>query len=214
MDVVALVPRGLVYFHLDAMRVGPGVLADTGDLPGNLHARFAGLDSETSVGDFRCDDGLSKLANHGELIAKICVESLEPRGHGDDGCAAAIGDDVAVVDVHHVGRFDEGMIKILIRRVERMIDLKRAAGFTENACDVHVAREIAGVAPVALHGVYSSAPFHRSRATNCPDAVASNVGAPTPSHDTGAAGASAVVGAASSRYYANSPVVSLGRAVA
>jgi hypothetical protein len=41
MDVMALVPRGFVYFHLDAVRVGPGVLTDAGDLPGNFHTRLA-----------------------------------------------------------------------------------------------------------------------------------------------------------------------------
>src|SRR5580658_4198880 len=138
------------------MRVGPGVLTDAGDLPGNFHSRLTGLDGKAAIiGDFRCDDGLRELADHGELIAKICVESLEPRGHGDDGCAAAIGDDVAVVDVHHVGRFDEGMVEILSRRVERMIDFERAAGLGKSSKNFHITVEIAGkgIGPVAAHGV-------------------------------------------------------------
>ena len=39
MDVVTLVGLRLVYFHLDAMGVGPGVLADAGHLPENVHSR-------------------------------------------------------------------------------------------------------------------------------------------------------------------------------
>jgi hypothetical protein len=136
---VTLVPRRFFHLHLDAMRVGPGVLTDAGYLPGNFDPFLVGLDREAAVGDFRCDDGLRKLADHGELIAEIRVKSLEPRGHADDGRAAAVGDDVSVVDVHHVGRFDEGVVELLIRRIERMIDLKGAAAFAEIARNVNVA---------------------------------------------------------------------------
>jgi len=40
MDVGALVLLRFAHFHLDAMRGGPGVLPDTGHLPGNLHPRL------------------------------------------------------------------------------------------------------------------------------------------------------------------------------
>src|SRR5580658_3010756 len=103
MEVVTLVPRRLLHFHLDAMRVGPRVLTYAGDLPGYFHSWFAGLDGEAAVVHFCRDHGLSKLADHRELIAEIGVESLEPGRHADHRGSAAIRGDVAVVDVHHVG---------------------------------------------------------------------------------------------------------------
>src|SRR5580704_9091663 len=136
MEVVTLVRVGLVYFHLDAMRVSPGVLTDAGDLPGNLHSRLAGLDRETAVGDFRRDPGLRGLSNRGELIPEIGIERIEPCGHSDDRCATAVGDDVAVVYVHHVGRFDEGVVEILVRWIKRVIDFEGAAGFAQTTVNV------------------------------------------------------------------------------
>ncbi len=52
MDVVTLIVGRLVHFHLDAMRFGPSVLTDAGDLPGDLHAGLAGLDSKAAVCHF------------------------------------------------------------------------------------------------------------------------------------------------------------------
>src|SRR5580704_2631954 len=205
MDVMPLVLCCFVYFHPDAMRVGPGVLADAGDLPGNLHARLAGLDGETSICDFRRDPGLGGLANGGELIAEIRVQSLEPRRHRDDGCAAGIGDDSAVVNVFHVRRFDEGMVEILSRRVERMVDFERATGFGESSKNVHVTIEIAGkgIGPVAAHGVDTisiNPPSPGARKGS--DAVAPFDAVASVGRDTGAASARRAACGASIRCYA------------
>ena len=97
MDIVTLILGRLVHFHLDAMGVGPSILTDAGHLPGDFHSRLTGLDGEAAIGYFRRDPGLGGLANRGELIAEVRVEGFEPRGHGDDGRAAAVGNDVAVV---------------------------------------------------------------------------------------------------------------------
>jgi hypothetical protein len=120
MKIVTLVPLRLVLFHRDAMRVSPCVLTDAGDLPGNLYTRPAGFDGEAAVGYFRRDPGLRGLADGGELIAEIGVESVEPGGHGDDSRSAAVRNDVAVINVLHVGRFDERVVEIFVSRVERM----------------------------------------------------------------------------------------------
>src|ERR1700722_2685322 len=155
MNVVTLVLLRLGPFHRDAMRIGPSVLTDAGNLPGNFDSLLAGLDGEAAVGDFRRNDGLRKLADHSELVAKIRVESLEPRGHANDGCAAAIGDDGAVVDVLHVGRFDEGVVQILIGGVEWMIDLKGAARFADVSLHSHLAIERTSVPGALAFGVNS-----------------------------------------------------------
>ena len=100
------------------------------------------------------------MADCRQLIAEIGVERLEPRGHADGGCAAAVGNDVAVVNVHHVGRFDERVVEIFVGGVEGMIDLESAAGFAEIAFDLHIASEKAGkgTRPGADIGVDSIAP--------------------------------------------------------
>ena len=41
---------------------------------------------------------------------------------------AAVEQDHTVVDVHHVGGFDERVVEVLVLRVERMIDFERSAG--------------------------------------------------------------------------------------
>jgi hypothetical protein len=155
MDIVALVSRRLVYFHLDAVGVGPGVLADAGYLPGNLDVRLAGLDDEAAIGDFRRDDSLRKLADDGELIAEIRVEGFKPGGHCDDRCTRAVCDDVAIVNVHHIGRFHERMVEIFVSWIQGMINLKGAAGLAEIASNVYVAGESTGEVSAAGRRVYS-----------------------------------------------------------
>ena len=75
MDVVTLVGRRFLYFHLDAMRVGPGVLTDAGNLPGNFHVRLVGLDGECLIRNLGSDPGVCGLADGCELIAEIAVEA-------------------------------------------------------------------------------------------------------------------------------------------
>src|SRR5580698_246141 len=160
MQIMTLVLRRLLHFHLDAMGVGPRVLTDAGHLPGNFHSWLVGLDGEAAVVHFCRDHGLRKLADHRELIAEIHIESLEPGRHADDGGSAAIRGDVAVVDVQHVGRLDEGVVEVFVRRIQRMIDFEGAAGFTDTAINLDCAVKVAGsVEDPGAFGVYSNAPF-------------------------------------------------------
>ena len=98
-DIVALIPRRFVHFHLDTMRVGPGVLTNARHLPGHLHIRLVGFCGEAAMGYFRRDLGLRGLADGRHLIPKIRIKRFEPTGHRYDGGAAAVGDDRAVVNV-------------------------------------------------------------------------------------------------------------------
>src|SRR5580698_3928151 len=210
MEVVTLVLRRFVHFHLDAVRVGPGILTDSGYHPGHLHARFAGFDCETAVGDFCCDDGLCELADHGELIAEIGVQCLEPRGHADYGCPAAVGDDSPVVDIHHVGRFDEGVIQVLVSGIQRVIDFEGAAAFAERAVNLHIAEEIAGIAlgPAAALDENSPPRIFRPRPPNCVDAIASLVVAVPPnSLEAKASGAKSVAGGSAISAHARPSVI-------
>src|SRR5205085_10674863 len=56
-----------------------------------------------------------------------------------------VGGDIAVVDVHHVWRFNEGMREVLISRVERVINLERAARLREEAQHTNIPGEVAGI---------------------------------------------------------------------
>src|SRR3984885_4088333 len=204
---MTLVPLRLVHFRLDAMRIGPSVLTDAGDLPGNFDSRLAGLDGEAAVRDFRRDDGLRKLADHRELITEIRVESLEPCGHADDGCAAAIGDDGAVVDILHIGRFDEGVVQILVGGVEWMIDLKGAARFAEVSIHFHLAIERTGFSGALAYGVNPRASGELACSTVGLDGVATDGAGTAGSHDAQASEAPNAISVASvSHAPAASPV--------
>ena len=48
---------GLFFLDWNAVRLGPGILADAGHLPGHLHSRFARADREAVVRDFANDFG-------------------------------------------------------------------------------------------------------------------------------------------------------------
>ena len=85
-----------------------------------------------------------------QLVAEVAVERLEVRRQLDGREALAVGGDVAVVDVHHVRRLDEGVLQVLVRRIERVVDLERAAALGERAVDGDVALEVAGVAVRAV----------------------------------------------------------------
>jgi len=132
-----MILRRLVFFHLDAVRVGVGVLANSRHLPGDFHVRFICADGELVMADFRRHDCVRKQSDHSQLVAEVAVEGFEPVGQRDDRQPRAVRSDVAVVDIPHVGRFDEGVVTILVRRIERMVDFERAGGFAQRPGDIH-----------------------------------------------------------------------------
>ena len=144
MQIVPLILRRLVHFHGDTMGVGPGVLANPGDLPGDLYVGLVGFDDEAAIRHFRRDNGLRELADDGELITEIRVESFKPCGHRDDGRATAVGNDVAIVDVHHVGRFDEGMVEVFVSGIEGMVDFEGSSRLRKVAGNMYVSVEYTG----------------------------------------------------------------------
>src|SRR5579872_2348343 len=102
-QVEAALPRCFVLLDGNAMSVGPGVLTNSGDLPGNLNIRFISHDSKLVVGDLLGDDRLRELTYYGELIPEVAVEDFKPVRQCDDRYAAPVCHDVSVIDVHHVG---------------------------------------------------------------------------------------------------------------
>src|ERR1035441_927233 len=107
MNIVTTFAGVLWFFHGNTVRVGPRVLANAGYLPGDFYGGFVRLYAELMVGDLTRHNSLSKLPDHGELITKIAIQGFEPLRQRNDGITIRVGDDIAVVDVHHVGRFDK-----------------------------------------------------------------------------------------------------------
>src|SRR5215469_6497370 len=98
MNVVATFPLGLDHFYRNAMGIGPGILANAGDLPGNFHTRLTASDLEAVVLNLLGDVNGGETADAGELIAEVAVERLEPFGKVDYCFAVRVEHDVAVVD--------------------------------------------------------------------------------------------------------------------
>src|SRR5579863_2218244 len=136
----------LLFLHGDAVRVGPCVLTDSGDLPRYFHPGAAAADSELVVGEFFSDVDRGKSANASELIAEVAVEYTEPLRHLNDGLAVRIERCHTVINVLHVGRLDEGVVEIFVSRIERMVNLERPPIFGKVAVDENVASKIAGQA--------------------------------------------------------------------
>src|SRR6516162_7375252 len=80
MDVVAAFARGLVGLDRNAMGVGPDILSNAGNLPGDFHARLTARDLETVVPNLLCNVDGGKATNAGELVPEVPVERFEPFG--------------------------------------------------------------------------------------------------------------------------------------
>ncbi len=91
MQIVALVLRRLVFFSLDAVGVGLGVLANARHLPGNFHVGFVGANGELVI-DLGSDDGLRELSDRGQANQCCCraVTLLPVRGESGRPTASRI----------------------------------------------------------------------------------------------------------------------------
>src|SRR5579859_8238851 len=145
----------LVLLDRDAVGIGVGVLAYAGHLPGNLASGRATGDLEMIVGYFIRDIKIWTWRPDGcELIAEVAVQGAEPVRQCDHSLALAIESNHAIVDIHHVGALDEGVVEVFVGRIERMIDHKRPSSLGKRAQHMHV--------PARIHGhmtnvVYSKA---------------------------------------------------------
>src|SRR5258708_1468298 len=145
-QVVAPLALGLLDFYWNAMGVGPGILANAGYLPGHFHPGFAAGYLELVVRHFLGNVQRSETANASELVAVVLVERPEPFGQVDDRLTVGVKHDVAVVDVHHVRRFDKGVVEVLVGGIQRIINLERAAALAEISRNVDIACKESGEA--------------------------------------------------------------------
>ncbi len=81
--------RGLLLLDRDPVRLGEGILADAGHLPRDLSRGDLGLDHEAVALDAAHDPDArpGAVADHGELVAEVAVERLEPVRQLDRGVA-------------------------------------------------------------------------------------------------------------------------------
>jgi hypothetical protein len=90
--------------------------------------------------------GLRKLTDNGELISEIPIQGLKPFGQIDHRDSFAVSGHIAIVDIHHVRRFDERMIEVLVGRIEWVVDLEGTAGLSEVTVYVYIAQKESSVA--------------------------------------------------------------------
>src|SRR5579864_7060951 len=73
MDVEATLAGVLCFFHRDAVSIGPRVLANASNLPGDLQPGTTAADFELIVGQLLGYVNRSKSADAGQLVAEIAV---------------------------------------------------------------------------------------------------------------------------------------------
>jgi len=118
MQVPPLVLGSFFLFDCDSVSDGPWITPYSSHLPRDSDPRLVGFDCELVVPYFLPHNRLRKLANHGQLVAKILVKNFKIGRQLDSGLV--IGGDVAIVDIEHVRGLDEGVAEVLISRVERV----------------------------------------------------------------------------------------------
>ena len=140
--MAALVIR-LVFLDGNAVGIRPSILPDAGYLPGNSITTNSTSDLEGIAPNFLgYVQAWGRRSDGSQLIAKILVQSFEPIRQGYKRFSTLIQCRYAVVDVHHVGRFDEGVGKVLVCRIERIVDLERAAALGQSAGDIEIAIDL------------------------------------------------------------------------
>src|ERR1017187_2356751 len=92
MPVKALLVRRLFALHHLRVSLVPNIVADAHDLPGDFDIGFVGLDAEGDsqlvTENLAGDNGLSKLADGGQLVMKVAfVQRKEIIGQGYNGVA-------------------------------------------------------------------------------------------------------------------------------
>src|SRR5580700_36512 len=145
MQVMPLLLRRLFYFHLDAVGIGVGVVANARYLPGDFPGRLASGNAEAVPRNFACDvEARLRPPNRSQLITEVAIQSLKISGEGDPRGSVGVKRRQAVIDIHHVGRLDEGVVEIFVGGIERVVDLERAAALAEAALDADVPRRVDG----------------------------------------------------------------------
>jgi len=124
----------------------PGVFADPGELPGNLHARGASRNAELVTGDFVRDIHRCRAADACQLVAEVLAERLDPGWQVHDRLAMVIENRIAAVDIRLLRGLDAGVCQVFAVRVKRVIDHEVLGPCGERPCHLDVAGEGSGEA--------------------------------------------------------------------
>lgn len=130
-EIRAALGSGFVFFYRDAMSLCVSVVANAGDLPRHFHIGFATGNLEAIVLYFLSDEERSKTADAGQLITEITIERLKIIRQADAGFASAVQGYNAIIDILHIGRFNEGMRQGFIFRIKRVVNFERTSRFGE-----------------------------------------------------------------------------------
>src|SRR5439155_18980086 len=65
-----------------------------------------------------------RAAYRRQLISELLIQCFEPIGQADPRLAIAVQRHDAIVNVHHVGTFHEGVSEVFVGRIERVVDLE------------------------------------------------------------------------------------------
>ena len=144
MDERAALRFRLLVLRLYEVGVRPGVLPDTRHQPGDLETRAAAADAEAVALDLLRHEHRRVPAETGELIAEVAVENAEPGRELHHRLALAVEHGDPVINVFPVGRLDERMVQVFVRRVEGMIDQEAASGLEQDSADKDVTAKVAG----------------------------------------------------------------------
>jgi hypothetical protein len=109
MQIAPFVLNGFFLFHCNPVSDRPWIPPYSSHLPGDFDPRLVSFDRESVVSDFLRHNCLGKLTNHSQLVAKILIYNFKVIRQSDSGLTIDISRDIAVVDIEHVRRLDEGV---------------------------------------------------------------------------------------------------------
>src|SRR5260370_15220230 len=141
----------LVFFYCDVVGVGVGVMTDAGHLPAHFGMRTPAGNQEVVVLNLTSNIKVrSRRANSRELVAEVLVQRLEVIRQCHPGLAFAVDGHHTIVDVFHLGRFNRGMIEVLVGGIKRIVNFevfgssRNGAADAESSSYMHVAAGAAG----------------------------------------------------------------------
>src|SRR6185295_18338932 len=73
-----------------------------------------------------------------QLISKLLVQCFEPTGQADPRLTITVQRHDAIVNVHHVGTFHEGVSEVFVGRIERVVDLESPGRLAESSVHTDV----------------------------------------------------------------------------
>src|SRR6185369_718518 len=142
MQIRATLIERFVFLYSYSVGISIGVVSYSGHLPGHLHARASAGDLECVFAYLLPDIYRRKSAYAGKLVAKILVERPKPIRHRNNRLSVFVEYRNSIVDVFHIGRFNERVVKVLVGRIEGMIDLEGTAAFGQVAGDGGIADDV------------------------------------------------------------------------